>query len=88
MALAAKTKKGRSLLLEREVGNLKGLLTSQRSYATTVRNHATMLEIVVNLEEDSKGRGFMPLLQILRKNLQIKHKSNPPMNKKKSQSTI
>ena len=47
-----------------------------------------MPETVNNPGEDSKERGIMTLLQIPRKNQQTKGKSNPPMNKKKGQSTI
>lgn len=88
MLLFLKQRKERSLLLRRKAENLRGLLISQGSYATIVRSRATMPETVVNLEEDLEGRGFMHLLLIPRKNLQTKGKRNPPMNKKKDQSTI
>ena len=64
VALAAKTKKEGSLLLKRKVENLRGLLISQGSYATIVKNWATMLETVVSQEEDLEEEYFMHLLLI------------------------
>jgi len=76
------------LLLERKVGNFRGLRKNQESFATTVKNRATTPETIINREEHLEGRYFMHLLLISRKNLQTRGKRNPPMNKKKNLNTF